>query len=225
MNFNKHSEIKGLHATFSPSQSSWLRYDEEKIAERKRNQYRNSLGTELHEFAAMQIKLCIKQTSTKSISNGITNYIFQKYYQKEIDDASDFAKTLISNLQYLSKEVYETVKEYINDCIGFRMNPEQPLFYSEDFFGTADTISFRNNQLKIFDLKTGDVPAHIDQLMIYAALFCLEYKTKPSDIDEIELRIYQNNEILYHNPTIDEIVPIMDKIITFDKILKLYSRN
>jgi hypothetical protein len=67
-------------------------------------------------------------------------------------------------------------------------------------------------------LKTGDVPAHIEQLMTYAALFCLEYKIKPSDI-EIELRIYQDDEILYHNPATDEIVPIMDKIITFDKII------
>ena len=57
------------------------------------------------------------------------------------------------------------------------------------------------------------------QLMIYAALFCLEYKVKPADID-IELRIYQNNEVLYHNPTAEDIVPIMDKIITFDKVIR-----
>ena len=58
----------------------------------------------------------------------------------------------------------------------------------------------------------------MEQLEVYAALFCLEYKKKPSDID-IELRIYQNNEILYHEPTAEDIVPIMDKIITFDKII------
>ena len=59
----------------------------------------------------------------------------------------------------------------------------------------------------------------MEQLEIYAALFCLEYKVKPGDI-EMELRIYQNNEILYHNPTVEEIVPIMDRIITFDKVIK-----
>lgn len=98
------------------------------------------------------------------------------------------------------------------------MIPEQPLFYSENCFGTADAIVFRDDLLRIHDLKTGITPAHMEQLMIYAALFCLEYKIKPAEI-EIELRLYQNNTILYHNPTVEELVPIIDKIITFDKII------
>ena len=65
-------------------------------------------------------------------------------------------------------------------------------------------------------MKTGDVPAHMEQLLIYAAYFCIEYNVKPGTI-EIELRIYQHNEILYHNPTAEDIAPIMDKIITFNK--------
>ena len=92
-------------------------------------------------------------------------------------------------------------------------------YYSDNCFGTADAILFRNNFLRIHDLKTGKIPAHMEQLEIYAALFCLEYKVKPGDI-EMELRIYQNNEILYHNPTAEDIVPIMDRIITFDKVIK-----
>ena len=36
----------------------------------------------------------------------------------------------------------------------------------------------------------------------------------------MELRIYQNNEILYHNPMAEDIAPIMDRIITFDKAIK-----
>ena len=102
--------------------------------------------------------------------------------------------------------------------IGFKMLTEQTLYYSENCFGTADAISFRDNFLRIHDLKTGGVPAHMEQLMIYAALFCLEYKMKPSDI-EIELRLYQNNEIVFHNPTSDDVMPIINKIINFDKIL------
>ena len=98
------------------------------------------------------------------------------------------------------------------------MVPEQPLFYSENWFGTTDAITFRNRMLRIHDLKTGVIPAHMEQLEIYAALFCLEYKIKPADI-EMELRIYQNNQILYENPTAETIVPIMDKIITFDKVI------
>jgi hypothetical protein len=107
---------------------------------------------------------------------------------------------------------------YVNDAIGFRMTPEQPLFYSENCFGTADAICFRNKLLRIHDYKSGVTPARMEQLEIYAALFCLEYRVKPSDID-IELRIYQLDEILHHKPTAEDIVPIMDKIITFDKLI------
>lgn len=112
----------------------------------------------------------------------------------------------------------KTLYAYVNDAIGFKMEPEVVLFYSERFFGTADAISFRNNVLRIHDLKTGKTPVKMEQLMVYAALFCLEYKYRPSEID-IELRIYQNDEVLYHKPTTDEIVPIMDKIIHLDKLL------
>ena len=108
---------------------------------------------------------------------------------------------------------------YVNDAIGFKMIPEQILYYSENCFGTADAIMFRDRFLRIHDLKTGVIPAHMEQLKIYAALFCLEYKVKPSEID-MELRLYQNNEILYDEPTAEDIVPIMDKIITFDKVIR-----
>ena len=92
------------------------------------------------------------------------------------------------------------------------------MFYSENCFGTTDAIAFRNNLLRIHDFKSGVVPAHMEQLEIYAALFCLEYTVRPADI-EIELRLYQNSEIVYANPTADDILPIMEKIITFDKII------
>ena len=36
----------------------------------------------------------------------------------------------------------------------------------------------------------------------------------------VELRIYQNDEVVVHKPEVDEIAPIIDKIITFDKVLK-----
>ena len=129
----------------------------------------------------------------------------------------EFAAQCIRLGQKLPKS-QKTLNMYVNDAIGFKMTPEQPLFYSENCFGTADSIAFRDDRLRIHDLKTGVIPAHMEQLMIYAALFCLEYKIKPAEI-EIELRLYQNNEILYHNPTVEELVPIIDKIVTFDKII------
>ena len=112
----------------------------------------------------------------------------------------------------------KTFNMYVNDAIGYKMTPEQVLYYSDNCFGTADAISFRDGLLRIHDLKTGVTPAHMEQLMIYAALFCLEYRIKPSEID-MELRIYQNDEILYHNATADDIFPIIDKIVASDKLL------
>ena len=113
----------------------------------------------------------------------------------------------------------KTLNMYVNDAINYRMTPEQILYFSDNCFGTADAIMYRDNTLRIHDLKTGVTPAHMEQLEIYAALFCLEYRVKPSNID-IELRLYQNNEILYHTPTSEEITPIMEKIIAFDKIIQ-----
>ena len=113
----------------------------------------------------------------------------------------------------------KTIYSYVNDAIGFKMETEVVLFYSERFFGTADAISFRNGELRIHDLKTGTRLTHMEQLEIYAALFCLEYKVKPADI-VMELRIYQNDEVVIHNPTAEDIVPIMDKIVHTNKLLE-----
>lgn len=221
MNFNKHSNLKGCHATFGASKSSWLRYTPEKMEETICSQYRTALGTEIHEFAASQITLGHKQTSVKNVKDNLETFIFRKYFNDDLDDISGYGKQLLKNIRYLPKEVFETVKTYINDGIGHKMTPELTLVYSDIFFGTADTISFRDNYLRIHDLKTGATPAHIEQLLIYAAFFCLEYRIKPGEID-IELRIYQNDEILYHKPEADEILPIMDKIITDNKNLQKF---
>lgn len=129
----------------------------------------------------------------------------------------EFAAQCIRLGQKLPKS-QKTLNMYVNDAIGYKMIPEQILYYSENCFGTADAIVFRNNLLRIHDLKSGQIPAHIEQLEIYAALFCLEYKVKPADI-EMELRLYQHNEVIVHNPTAEDIVPIIDKIITFDKVI------
>lgn len=129
----------------------------------------------------------------------------------------EFAAQCIRLGQKLPKSK-KTLNMYVNDAIGFRMTPEQILFYSPYCFGTADTISFRNGYLRIHDYKSGVVPAHIEQLEIYNALFCLEYGVKPTDI-QTELRIYQSNEILFHHPEPNDIFQIMDKIVLFDKII------
>ncbi len=129
----------------------------------------------------------------------------------------ELAARLIKLGQRLPKST-KTLNQYVNDAIGFKMIPEQVLYYSDNCFGTADAISFRDNLLRIHDLKTGVTPAHIEQLRIYAALFCLEYHIKPSTID-FELRLYQSDSYTVDNPDAEVILPIMDKIVTFDKII------
>lgn len=114
----------------------------------------------------------------------------------------------------------QTLNLYVNDAIGYKMTTEQTLFYSYNCFGTADAISFRKNLLRIHDYKSGETPASIHQLEVYAALFCLEYDFKPSEIS-IELRLYQSNEVLIHEPLPEDIMDIMTKIIMFDKKIEM----
>lgn len=144
--------------------------------------------------------------------------IYQNLKQKEMGTRLHAWAAETIKLGIKQPRSNKTLYAYVNDAIGFKMIPEVVLFYSDYFFGTADAISFRNNVLRIHDLKTGTTPAKIEQLEIYAALFCLEYKIKPGEI-EIELRLYQNDQVLIHKPTVEDILPIMDKIVHLNKIL------
>lgn len=117
-----------------------------------------------------------------------------------------------------------TLSSYVNDAIGYRMSTEVILYYSDRFFGTADAISFNNNLLRIHDLKTGSKPVHIEQLEIYAALFCLEYKQDPRKIN-YELRIYQNDEIFVYVPKPEEIIEIINKIVKLDDLLQKINKG
>jgi hypothetical protein len=114
----------------------------------------------------------------------------------------------------------KTMAMYVTDAIGYKMSVEQPLYYSDNCFGTADTISFRRNTLRIHDLKTGLSRTSEKQLMVYAALFCLEYGVSPFEIT-VELRIYQNGEVRTYLPDGDEIMHIMSIIVAFDRRIEL----
>lgn len=120
----------------------------------------------------------------------------------------------------LANESY-TLNMYVNDCIQDGLSPEVVLYYSPNAFGTADGIRFEEDKsfLRIYDLKTGAHPASMKQLYVYAALFCLEYMIDPNDID-IHLRIYQNNDIVVHEPESEAIQEVVDRIITFDNIIR-----
>ena len=144
---------------------------------------------------------------------GASTYHWINYTEEKVADAyakyraaqrgtvlHSFAAQCIKLGQRLPKS-QKTLNMYVNDAIGYKMTPEQILYYSPNCFGTADAISFRGDMLRIHDLKTG-----------------LEYNYKPNEI-QMELRIYQNDGIICHQPTIEDIFPIMDRIITFDKII------
>lgn len=130
-------------------------------------------------------------------------------------DLHDLASKMIK-LKFKAPDTPTTVNLYVNDCIGFRMTPEQTLFYSANCFGTADAISFQRNILRISDLKTGVLHTSERQLEIYSAIFCLEYNVNPHDI-VIELRIYQNDEVREYIAEPNDIRYIMEKIKDFDK--------
>ena len=116
----------------------------------------------------------------------------------------------------------KTMNMYVNDCIGWRMKPEIALYWSDFCFGTADALGFVESQqiLRVSDLKTGKTPTTFDQLVVYAALFCLEYEfPRPWEI-EVELRIYQGNGVKEHFPDGDEIFRAMDRILTGTRLLE-----
>src|SRR5689334_21881655 len=108
---------------------------------------------------------------------------------------------------------------YVTDAINYKMVCEQTLFYSDNCFGTPDTMCFRRNKLGIHDLKTGITATTEKQLEVYAALFCLEYDVDPFTID-IELRIYQRDEIRVFEAIPERIADIMQKIILFDQYIQ-----
>ena len=204
MIWNEHSELKGRHAQFSASKWSWINYDIEQMIDSRCRSYSITIGTILHEYCSDKIKYLMKVK--KSDKQNLMFELLRNGVPPDVADCFDYDR------------VFPILMAFVNDSIGFHMESEQLLFYSYNFFGTADSICYRNRELKIFDFKSGETPAHIEQLEIYAAYFCLEYDMHPTDLD-IELRLYQSPEILVHKPDASDIVPIMDKAITFEKYL------
>lgn len=117
----------------------------------------------------------------------------------------------------INRKCEDITNKIDDDAIGFKISTEVALYYSQYFFGTADAISFGNNKIIIYDFKTEQF-GHVEQLKIYAALFCLEYQIKPGDT-QMELRLYKGDEVIVYEPTAEDILAIMDKIMTLNKAL------
>lgn len=166
-----------------------------------------------HAFLSASKSSWINYSESKLIET------YNNFYAKEMGTRlHEFVKEAILLGQKLKGDK-TTLAMFVNDAIGYRMNPEQVLFYSPNCFGTADAISFKKNLLRIHDLKTGKTPASMNQLEVYDALFCLEYGKEPENIEH-ELRIYQNNEAVIHIPEQERIRQIMNTIINHNKIIE-----
>jgi len=201
MEWHDHSKLKGTHALLSASQHAWLRYTEEQLYDRYVSSYAQALGTSLHELACDLITEKIKLS--KNDKHLVLHHLAKSHIPRNAFD-----------MDY----IYPNLVAYVNDAIGYRMDAEQILYYSENAYGTADAICFRNNLLRVHDFKSGKGPVKMEQLFIYVALFCLEYKIKPGEI-QIETCLYHGNGIITENPTAEDILPIMDAIVVNDKFL------
>jgi len=206
MIFNKHSELEGRHAILSPSKHYWMNYDDEALMKSYVSSFAADIGTLVHEYACDRIK-----------------------YKMPLDAESDEAKNGL--LIHLMKNgipfkaidldrIFYNLVPYVNDCVGYKMDSEIILKYSDLCFGTADAIGVRRNWLRIHDLKTGTTPASMDQLMCYAGLFFLEYKRdyRPQTM-KVELRIYQNQEVMISQPNSEEIKAVMEKIVHGNSVI------
>lgn len=206
MIFNKHLELEGRHAILSPSKPYWMNYDDESLKKYYISCFATEIGTLTHEYACDRIRFRMPlDPENEEAKNGLLMHLMKNGIPFRVIDLD---------------RIFYNMVPYVNDGIGFKMECEVKLKYSDLCFGTADAICVRRNQLRIHDLKTGTTPAHMEQLLTYAALFFHEYKRdyRPSTM-KTELRIYQNQDILTHHPTTEEIRAAMDRIVHDDKVL------
>lgn len=206
--FNDHSRdvISGAHAILSPSQSSWTNYDShEYLFNLVCSKYAQEIGTLLHKLAETAIKYKVKVPKIAARPM-ITLWLLANGIPRGIVDADKYVSNFVA---------------YVNDAIGFDMEPEVILKFSDNAFGTADAIRFNEKKmhLRIHDYKSGVTKPCLRQLEVYAAYFCMEYNIKPKDLT-MELRIYWQDQIIVGNPTAADILPLIDKIRESDKYIK-----
>lgn len=199
----------GLHAFLAPSNGAWEGYDDKKTIDRLVGVKAKDAGTIIHEFACKRIwkRMPLNEHDMDSMIFYMVDHWIPHYVVESMD----------------IKIVFETVRKYVNDALYFDLSPEREVYYSEDAFGTADTIGF-NDILRIHDLKTGVVPASFKQLEKYAALFCLDYEVEPEEF-ETELRLYQNNDILIERPESSVIRHYMDLYVSRDRLVYEFKRS
>lgn len=206
MLWNDHSRYEGLHAFLGASNFRWINWEEGLFEQKYYNQFASKLGTAIHSLAKDCIINRIKLSKT----------------DKRLVEVSLYREG-IPRGAFDSEEILLNLVPFVNDAIGYHMSPEIILFYSPNCFGTTDAICFNEKEkiLRIHDLKTGVTPAHIEQLIVYAALFCVEYKKNPYDF-KTELRIYQSDQAIIFEAEAQEIERYMFLIKDRDDLIKKF---
>ena len=208
MIFNKHSEYEGKHSILGASKYHWLRDSDQDLVNRYNNYFAQQIGTAAHAYAKKRIEHRMPMDDCRAEKNAFLLYL--------LDNGIPFQAIDIDRLFY-------NLMPYVNDAIGYKMTPELVLYYSDYSFGTADALSYGRNVLRIHDLKTGGSAASMDQLMVYAAWFYLEYKKQVNfQKSRTELRIYQNQEVLCHTPSNNEISGVMEMVIHGSGVIENY---
>lgn len=202
MIFERRSDLEGKHAILSPSQCGWLKNcSEEAIYNRVKSYYAAQIGTIIHDLARELIDKRIK--INKHDKKLALLRLLEKDIPRAVIDIDSW---------------YDAFMTFVNDAIALDMSPEVQLIFSPTAFGTSDAVSFDGDLLRIHDLKTGAVDGKMDQLLIYAAYFCLHYKIKPRDIS-VELRIYQKDNVVTMNPTAEELEEVMNICVKCNKLI------
>lgn len=208
--WNDHKLLEGKHALMGGSNWHWLNWTDENFESRYYSKYATDMGTAIHALASD----CIK--SRTKLNKGDKHLIDIALYKAGIPASAFDTEAILLNLM-----------PFVNDAIGYRMDSEIILYYSFWCFGTADAIGYYEKEkiLRIYDLKTGTIPAHMEQLMIYTAMFCLEYHISPKTIKTFDLRIYQNMEIVEYKPNPEDIENIMNIIAKRSKQIQNFRER
>ena len=196
MQWNDHKQLEGKHAFLGASNFHWVNWNDQIFENRYYSQFSTTIGTAIHALAHDCI---LNRTKlNKHDRHLIEITLYHAYIPKDAYDPDDILINLIP---------------FVNDAIGYHMSSEILLYYNNYCFGTCDAISFSEKEriLRIHDLKTGTTTAHMEQLLIYAALFCLEYHKNPHQF-KTELRIYQNFNIVVEEPDANDIETFMNLI-------------
>ena len=210
MIFNRHLELEGRYALMSPSKPFWIGESDDAFLKRLVSGYASQIGNILHEEARKYITHRFK--ARKSDKQNLIMALLEGGIPRAVINTLDMDRQTANFMNY------------VNDSVSFMMEPEVTLKYSDYCFGHTDAIFYSDTDrvLRINDMKTGTSPVHMEQLLGYAGQFCLEYAVNPKSLKLCELRIYQNGDIIFDNPTSDMLMTLINEIRHKDELARQF---